>query len=169
MIYKVRQSGQISQCQNDLMENGFSVINFSSFLSTELSKWIEDSDFQKIDQYFLKITTNDQSLYTLLQNFSDFSFIEHILNIRSSQNEWEEDGIWHDDGSRVLAFSLSLTSQPVIGGELGFRKKGSKSKKLIKTLPYAHLIIFHTGLRGYEHKVYQVTQGKRFVVAGWCE
>ena len=54
------------------------------------------------------------NIFEFLKQFHDFNFIEFIISIRDSQNEWEEDGIWHDDGSRVFAFSLSLLNQELL-------------------------------------------------------
>jgi len=40
------------------------------------------------------------------QSILDFQFCEHIIAIRKAPGD--EEGIWHDDGSRSLGFSLSL-------------------------------------------------------------
>jgi hypothetical protein len=111
------------------------------------------------------------SVYDALTPFAPFSGIEFIISIRSSLECPDEDGIWHDDGSRVLAFSLSLSPSPeeIQGGRLEIRKRqGSESAESIPTPPYGTLIVFATGQDGFEHKINRVTQGERIIAAGWC-
>jgi Rps23 Pro-64 3,4-dihydroxylase Tpa1-like proline 4-hydroxylase len=92
-----------------------------------------------------------------------------MLAIRDSQNEWEEDGIWHDDGSRQFAISLSLNEFPetIEGGKLGFRKKGEEKITLIPTPKFGEMIVFLSGIHGYEHRTHQVTKGRRIILVGW--
>ena len=121
----------------------------------------------------------------------EFREIEFIIAIRSSR-EWrdaghdaynaynaynDEDGIWHDDGSRVLAFSLSLTlgeaaggRGQVEGGRLEMRRRSSPDEIIasIPTPPYGTMIIFQTGHGGYEHRIRAVTGGERIIIAGWA-
>ena len=104
----------------------------------------------------------------MLSEYKEFNHIEHIISYRRGDDPYEEDGIWHDDGTRVLAFSLSLNVYgEIAGGTLGFRKKGSASVELG---PYAAgtLLIFNTGMDGYEHRTARVISGERLVCAGWC-
>src|SRR5690606_33254565 len=116
------------------------------------------------------LTQKDGRLYKFLQEFHDFNEIEFIISIRDSKNEWEEDGIWHDDGSRVFAFSLSLTldADSIEGGRLGVRLKETQSFLEIPTPSFGGIILFLTGLYGYEHCIHQVKAGKRVIIAGWC-
>ncbi|HUP58382.1 MAG TPA: 2OG-Fe(II) oxygenase [Bdellovibrionota bacterium] len=99
-----------------------------------------------------------------------FKEIEFIISIRSSRDYPDEDGIWHDDGSRLLAFSLSLTPEPesIEGGRLEIRKRGSAETESLPTPPYGTLIVFATGQSGFEHKINRVTAGERIIIAGWC-
>ena len=128
------------------------------------------SDFTYIDQVFQKLTSPQGQLFKYLEQFSDFNSIEFIISLRDSKNDWEEDGIWHDDGSRTFAFSLSLTthSQNVDGGELHIRKKGSTQTSIIPPFEFGKILLFKTGTSGYEHKIHAVKSGRRLIIAGWC-
>jgi len=127
-------------------------------------------DWEKLDQEFRILTAPDAALFRFLLDFHDFDKIEFIISIRDAQNEWEEDGVWHDDGSRVFAFSLSLTLWPeaIKGGHLGIRKKGEDTLCEIPTPPLGTIILFLTGKYGFEHKIHKVEKGCRIVIAGWC-
>ena len=104
----------------------------------------------------------------MLAEYKEFNHIEHILSYRRGDDPFEEDGIWHDDGSRVLAFSLSLNVFGAIeGGSLGFRKRGQAEIELGPFEP-GKLLIFNTGQDGYEHRTARVITGERLVCAGWC-
>ena len=111
-------------------------------------------------------------IFNELQKYGDFSEIEFIISIRSSNDEPDEDGIWHDDGSRVLAFSLSLCLTPdeIHGGRLEFRRQGSDETVLasLPSPPFGTMIVFATGWQGFEHKINRVTSGERMIIAGWC-
>ncbi|MAX65400.1 MAG: 2OG-Fe(II) oxygenase [Bacteriovoracaceae bacterium] len=160
-------SKNISQCQYDLENKGFCLSSFD--LPNELFVQVKQKNYQKIDQIIEKLLRPNGSLFKYLQNFTKFSSTEFILSLRESANEWEEDGIWHDDGSRVLAFSLSLTlTPPSQGGILEIRKKGETQSAKIPTPSYGTIIIFQTGHAGHEHKINAVTSGTRLVAAGWC-
>ena len=112
------------------------------------------------------------TIFEELRKIANFSDIEFIISIRSSLSEPDEDGIWHDDGSRLLAFSLSLTVDHahVEGGLLELRKKGAETPAsgFIATPPFETMIVFATGQSGFEHKINKVTRGERIIVAGWC-
>jgi hypothetical protein len=109
-------------------------------------------------------------LFNFLQKYAEFDSIEFIISIRNGEDDFEEDGIWHDDGSRAFAFSLSLTLalDELEGGFLGIRKKGQEAFEIIRTPEFGSMILFLTGTSGYEHKIHRVTKGERVVVAGWC-
>ncbi len=108
-------------------------------------------------------------LQKLAKGICSFSKIETMISIRDSKNEWEEDGIWHDDGSRVLAFSLSLTDEAhQVQGDLEIRKKESLSTQSIPTPAFGTAIIFLTGIHGYEHRTRAVKNGRRIMLVGWC-
>jgi hypothetical protein len=117
-------------------------------------------------------------IFAELQKHARFSQIEFIIAIRSSLEYPDEDGIWHDDGTRLLAFSLSLTFDPetIEGGRLEIVRRGSHGSQaqaqaqvqVISTPPYGTMIIFATGQQGYEHKINRVTRGERIIIAGWC-
>lgn len=99
----------------------------------------------------------------------DYEF-ELMLSQRVGPQDEEDEGIWHDDASRDMAFSLSLTLDElaVSGGTLGLRKKNDLSNLIeIPTQKYGTLLCFPTGKYGWDHKIARVTQGKRLVLVGW--
>jgi hypothetical protein len=152
----------------ELFRDGFFLSHFP--LDHEIKDDVVRQDWEKLDHFFKQITQRDGALFKYLQNFHDFNEIEFIISIRDSKNDWEEDGIWHDDGSRFFAFSLSLTldEAQIKGGRLGVRAKGQEPFIQIPTPPFGTIIMFLTGMYGYEHKIHKVTDGKRVVIAGWC-
>lgn len=151
-----------------LFQNGFHISHIP--LPVEIRTYVETEKWQKLDEAFRELTKKGGTLYNFLQNYHEFSEIEFIISIRDSKNDWEEDGIWHDDGSRVFAFSLSLTIEPekIVGGRLGVRPKGQEQFFEIPTPGFGTIILFLTGLYGFEHKIHQVKEGKRIIIAGWC-
>jgi len=152
----------------DLFQNGFHLSHYP--LPKMIETLVRAENWDDLDGEFKKLTQQDGSLYLFLKKYHEFEVIEFIISIRDSKNEWEEDGIWHDDGSRSCAFSLSLTLEPdlLIGGRLGIRHKGEKNFLEISTPRFGGIIIFLTGIYGFEHKIHQVTSGKRVIIAGWC-
>jgi hypothetical protein len=126
-------------------------------------------EWEELDRRFREETARDGQFYKFLQQFHVFETIEFIISIRDATNDWEEDGIWHDDGSRLFAFSLSLTlDEQLQGGRLGIRPKGEEGHLQLPTPGFGGVILFLTGIYGFEHKTHRVTQGKRVVLAGWC-
>lgn len=152
----------------ELFSNGFHLTHVP--LPEELRTFVEREDWNKVDKTFKELLKKDGSLFKFLQTFHEFNSIEFIISIRDAENEWEEDGIWHDDGSRVFAFSLSLTLGPeqIEGGRLGLRRKGEENYFNIPTPSYGGIILFLTGVYGFEHKIHQVKSGRRVIIAGWC-
>lgn len=152
----------------ELFQNGFHISYFP--LGDDIRQLVENENWEKLDLEFKELTKKDGRLFKFLNEFHDFSEIEFIISIRDSHNDWEEDGIWHDDGSRVFAFSLSLTldADHVKGGRLGVRARGSDHFLEIPTPGFGTIILFLTGLYGFEHKIHQVTGGRRIIIAGWC-
>lgn len=138
-------------------------------LPDELLKFVQESDYESIDILFHKLTSPGGDLFNYLSQYENFDEIEFIISLRDSNNEWEEDGIWHDDGSRKMAFSLSIKdSDYTEGGVLEIREKGSIESYKIAPFNYAEIVIFKTGASGFEHKINQVTKGQRLIIAGWC-
>ncbi|MDD4974408.1 MAG: 2OG-Fe(II) oxygenase [Bacteriovorax sp.] len=150
----------------NLLEQGFVLTDFP--LEPIVLEFIQNKNWYGLDQYFLEISRTDGLLRNFLADYLDFETLEHIISIRSAPED--EDGIWHDDGSRFLGFSLSLNWKPenIIGGELRFKLKESNQEDVFKPRPYGKIIIFLSGLYGYEHMVSAVTSGERIVIAGWC-
>lgn len=157
---------------NSLIKNtklndvGFCIVDFP--LAPKVLEMLQNENWKALDDYFLEISTPGGLLRTFLEDFLDFQTLEHIIAIRSAPDD--EDGIWHDDGSRFLGFSLSLNLNPqaIVGGELLFKKKDNPHTEIIKPLPYGQMILFLSGIYGYEHMVSAVTKNKRVVIAGWC-
>lgn len=158
---------QIHKHKYNLETNGHTIlkINLAHFIREYISK----EDYTNLDLYFTEQTKPAGIIFKTLQNFCPtLNSIEFIISLRESKNEWEEDGIWHDDGSRLLAFSLSLTSISPKGGVLELRKKYTEESIKIQTPDFGEMIIFKTGAGGYEHKINRVTDGARLIIAGWC-
>lgn len=140
-------------------------------LKDNLIKNVKKENWQAVDHYFKQLTAAGGELFNYLSNFEYFKDIEFIISVRDANNEWEEDGIWHDDGSRKLAFSLSLNLNAdfIDGGVLELRKKNSQNSFLIPPFSFGEIVIFATGKDHFEHKINRVTKGRRIIIAGWCQ
>ncbi len=158
----------IKNCKNRLANEGFFKDRLT--LSSATSSAVMAKDFNKVDQIFKEQTSPDGYLFKYLKQFREFSEIEFIISLRDAKNEWEEDGIWHDDGSRIMAFSLSLTydAHCIVGGDLHIRPKGSTDASIIKPFEFGEIVVFLTGTSGFEHKIHEVKKGERLIIAGWC-
>ena len=137
-------------------------------LADEIKTLVHQEKWSEVDSLFKGLTSEDGQLFRFLQQYHDFATIEFTISIRDAGNDWEEDGIWHDDGSRVFAFSLSLTDEKLEGGRLGIRRIGEEHFTQIPTPSFGGIIMFLTGIYGFEHKIHQVKKGKRIIIAGWC-
>jgi hypothetical protein len=153
-----------------LLSQGFLILDFK--IPEIIQQKLIERDFYFIDQFFLEIERPNGLLYNFLSNYLTFDSLEHIIAIRSAP--FDDEGIWHDDGSRLLGYSLSLNLNPpmIEGGELLLRKKSNSitewKEHSISPLLYGQIVIFLTGLFGLEHKVCQVTKSERIVIAGWA-
>jgi hypothetical protein len=150
----------------ELMNDGITMFKIDQI--DEIKTLVENENYLELDQYFLREFNNTNGrLYSILNSLFPIDYIEHIIAVRSAPED--EEGIWHDDGSRYLGFSLSLNLNPqsIQGGDLRFRPKGQLDFKTITPRPFGTMILFLTGLYNYEHQVSQVTHGKRTVIAGW--
>ena len=152
--------------QPALFHQGFHLTRFS--LNEEIKIQVQKQNWTDLDQSFQKLTAKEGRLHAFLKLFHDFDSIEFIISIRNAANPWEEDGIWHDDGSRVLSFSLSLTETEIEGGTLGIRPQGQETFVEVPTPDFGGIILFLTGAFGYEHRIHQVIKGQRIIIAGWC-
>ena len=159
--------------RGELFQDGYSLQRFplgAEYLR-KLKADVLNSDWESVDREFAAMTRPGGVWFDFLRGFHDFSSIETMISIRDAENEWEEDGIWHDDGSRVFAFSLSLTLDParMEGGCLELRRKGIDGHStLIPTPEFGTAILFLTGIHGYEHRTRKVEKGKRVILVGWC-
>lgn len=156
----------LSQCHNALETKGFCIIPLT--FSEEILNCVQTANYHELDRQFHLLTAKGGDVFETLKKFCPVKEIEFIISLREAKNDWEEDGIWHDDGSRILAFSLSLTIDPPIGGVLEFRKRGVVQSQKIPTPAYGNIVIFKTGMDDYEHKINAVTAGSRLIIAGWC-
>lgn len=154
----------IKNCE--LQSHGFIIVDFP--LQSLVEQWVRLEKWFELDQYFLEISRTDGLLRSFLLDYLDFETLEHIIAIRRVPED--EDGIWHDDGSRFLGFSLSLNldHKNINGGELRFKKKDSEATLIFPPLHFGKMILFLSGIYGYEHMVSAVTNGQRIVIAGWC-
>ncbi len=147
------------------MKDGFELVDFE--LPAEARELALSENFTALD--FLMNNVVQTRLKIFLQEKCPFQEIEHILALRRGDDPDEEDGIWHDDSSRKLAFSWSLNFWGLPeGGALGIRKMGHESGVELGPYPPGKLIIFQTGQSGFEHRTAKVTNGRRLVCAGWC-
>lgn len=153
-----------------LYEHGFFLTSLE--LEHGLQKMVLEEDWTSLDSKIDLMCQKGGLLYETLKKVAHFESIEHLLSLRKSP---DEDGIWHDDGSRILAFSLSLNLEPsqIRGGALSIRKKEHKTQPKepiynIGTLPFGTLTIFLTGHDHFEHMTNAVLEGSRLVAAGWC-
>jgi hypothetical protein len=149
-----------------LIQNGCVLTEFP--LEECVRIFVQERRWKELDNYFLEISKPNGLLNNFLKAYLDFSFLEHIIAIRTAPTD--DEGIWHDDGSRFIGFSLSLNLAPetIEGGELYFRKKESTEMSSFKPLPFGKIVIFLSGVYGYEHKVTAVTKSERIIIAGWC-
>jgi hypothetical protein len=149
-----------------LIESGFLVLDFP--IEEKVKTFVLNKKWIELDQYFLDISKEQGALRNFLTPYLHFEVLEHIIAIRKAPED--EDGIWHDDGSRFLGFSLSLNidHNNIVGGELRFKKKDLEYTEKFSPLPYGKIVLFLSGIYGYEHMVSAVTCGERIVIAGWC-
>jgi len=125
-------------------------------------------DWKQLDVSMATLVQPEGALFQALRKHAEFTSIEHMLALRDGANPEEEDGIWHDDGSRRLAFSLSLNYYGLpTGGQLCVRPRGGTEERL-GPYPPGTLIIFRTGHDDFEHRTLKVENGLRLVCAGWC-
>ena len=153
-----------------LYKHGFFLTSLE--LEHGLQKMVLEEDWTSLDSEIDLMCQKGSLIYEALEEVTHFESIEHLLSLRQAP---DEDGIWHDDGSRVLAFSLSLNLEPsqIRGGALSIRKKVHKAQYEVPiynigTLPFGTLTIFLTGHDHFEHMTNAVLEGSRLVAAGWC-
>ena len=96
-------------------------------LSDHIKQLVYEQKWEELDALLMQATAADGVIYQYMSQFVKFTKMEFIIAVRDAKNEWEEDGIWHDDGSRVMAFTLSLTidAEKIEGGVLELRQRGS--------------------------------------------
>jgi hypothetical protein len=156
--------------RQDLESRGYFTISLSP--PVEVLAAVKGRDWLALDRVMNSQTRAGGIVFEALRPYADFTQIEFIISIRSSLEAPDEDGIWHDDGSRLLAFSLSLTFDPaeIEGGRLEIRRRGANPgpAESIPTPRCGTMIVFATGVQGFEHKINRVVRGERIIIAGWC-
>jgi hypothetical protein len=138
-------------------------------LPKEVESFLVLDDYKSLDSFLRNLLSENNLIFNELSEFIEIKNLEFLIAIRDGSDD--EEGIWHDDGSRELAFTLSLTlkSDDIIGGNLLLRKKSSPESSFVSlpTPKYGTLTIMCTGKQGFEHRVQRVTKGKRVICAGW--
>ncbi len=155
-----------------LLENPFLVHKLE--LPEEFKFFVEKADYFQLNIVYEQSLKPHGFLRTFLENHCVFSDLDGIIAKREAPND--DEGIWHDDGSRSMGFSLSLNLFPenISGGNLLIRERFlySDSNDLGSTIfppqAFGTIVLFKTGQDGFEHRVTKVTAGKRIVLAGWC-
>jgi hypothetical protein len=157
-----------SNAKDTLSSSGY--FKGSLTLNKEIHSATVSRNYNELDRLFQYETSIKGDLFNYLLQFCEFNEMEFIISLREAKNEWEEDGIWHDDGSRVLAFSLSLSKEveSIQGGDLHIRKRGTTESSVIKPFSFGEIVVFLTGTSGFEHKIHKVEKGERLIIAGWC-
>lgn len=139
-------------------------------LPVEVRTMVRRRDWAALDRHMRVATQPGGYLFEYMQRYLAFASIEFIISLRTAGEN--EEGIWHDDGSRKLAFSLSLTENPhyTEGGILQIRPFGASPEQTaaIATPKFGEILVFLTGQAGFEHKIGEVTAGERLIIAGWC-
>lgn len=136
--------------------------------SKEIEEAVYQEDWNYLDKKFKQHLEGPSKIRTYLAEMAQFTSIEHLLALRKPP---DEDGIWHDDGSRTMGFSISLNLNPKLikGGRFQLRMKG-KTETLRYIIPgeFGLVTCFLTGKYGLEHRVEAVSEGKRLMLVGWC-
>lgn len=153
----------MNQVKIEYFKNGHS--NFKWEVPPSWKLAIESENWALLDSLAFGALDIGGDLRKVLEKYCPVHKIEHLLSLRSAP---DEDGIWHDDGSRDLAFSLSLSLEPFDGKGLSLRIRGDEASAFsLGYRPYGLLTCFLTGSNGYEHRTNQVLKGSRLVLAGW--
>ncbi len=137
-------------------------------------EYVACENYVALDSEYQEAMKPDGFLYQILKSFCEFNSLEGIIAVRSAPDD--EEGIWHDDGSRVMGFSLALNLSPqsIVGGDLLIRPRfiysanSDEGANRLSPLHFGELLVFKTGVEDFEHRVTKVLMGKRTVLAGWC-
>lgn len=126
---------------------------------------IKEQNWEELDRLAGQSLEKGGELHEKISKLCPIHKTEHILSLRSAP---DETGIWHDDGSRDLAFSLALSFEPFEGRGLSLRKKNQSDTAIsLGFRPYGTLTCFLTGANDFEHRTEEVLSGERLVLAGW--
>jgi hypothetical protein len=155
---------QLNLSPLDLKKFGYCKLQYN--LPEFVKTYVIEENWELLDTYFQKELMPSGSLYRTLTQLIRIDNIEHMLSLRQAP---DEDGIWHDDGSRELGFSLSLCldSKSIKNGAFLLKRKDSENLISLPPGNFGTLTCFQTGLAGYEHKVEATKAGKRLMLVGW--
>ncbi len=145
-------------------------------LPSSWQKLVSNCAWEELYQECLAALNDGHWLHSLLKSLvlelssqGQFSH-EMMLALRQGPQDLEEEGIWHDDGSRDFALSLSLNREPetIQGGDLLLRtKQYPQDIKCLSTLPWGQFWLFPTGKYGWDHRTTRVSYGNRLVLVIW--
>lgn len=138
--------------------------------------YVLTKDWDALYKACLDALKDGQFLFNTLKSLTSENFqtelfdYEIMLAQRVGPQDEEEEGIWHDDGSRDFALSISLNPEPenIKGGEVFVRQKSAPDViKCLENLPWGHFWAFPTGKYGWDHRTSRVTYGNRLVLVIW--
>lgn len=143
-------------------------------LPSVFRQFAETENYPELDKVYRESLKPEGFLWNFLKEHCVFEHLEGIIALRSAPTD--EEGIWHDDGSRIMGFSLSLNLEPhlIEGGDLlirprfQFKDHEDTGAFRFNARPFGRIILFKTGSEHFEHRVTMVKKGKRLVLAGWC-
>jgi len=142
-------------------------LKFAIKLPSTIEQNVRAQNYELLDREVAKLLDSGGELRLIFNEFLVIEKTEFILTLRQPPDD--EDGIWHDDGSRELAFSLGLNLEPqkIIGGELELRHKKGDLGYQFSPLSWGEVLVFLTGVHGWEHRVLRVHHHHRLHAAGW--
>lgn len=151
---------------------------FKKSLELPLSwrNYVSKQDWDSLYEACLSALKDGQCLSNVLKSLTLESFqtetfdYEIMLALRTGPQDEEEEGIWHDDGSRDFALSISLNPEPhtIDGGEVYVRQKQAPEVvSSLENLPWGHFWVFPTGKYGWDHRTSRVNSGNRLVLVIW--
>lgn len=158
----------------ELKEKGFT--KGSCDLPLSWRNLIDQKDWETLYKDCLGALKDGQWLANLVKEHSKSLFEteefewEIMLALREGPQDPEDEGIWHDDGSRDFALSISLNPSPTSyqGGSVLVRPKDNIQEiKELGPLPWGHYWLFATGRYGWDHRTTIVTHGNRLVLVLW--
>lgn len=132
--------------------------------------WIEEEKWIDLYQWWEEFLLNPTPISNLIETaqLPAMKFNENLIAVRDGS---DEEGIWHDDGTRKLALSLSLSlhHQDIRGGKFLLRHKSKNTQTIFPPFSFGEGLLIHTGLNHFEHRVEKVRSGKRVMAIAWAQ